>query len=151
MVFRVPTSTDQRQTTGTNIFQTDEFHSSGSSPIHSLIDFLTQSLVDKVNNETQNAERSTIAASKLPLLSRISSYHDIKRCPICDHEFLKTTNYFEISTHVERCLNPSDIDNSVPIEPKQNQCPYCNQQFPGDDEIYIQHLTECLNGHTNTF
>lgn len=57
----------------------------------------------------------------------------------------------EVYAHVENCLNSADNDNNVSTEPKQYECPNCHQFFPGNDEIYLQHLTECYNERIDRF
>jgi len=147
------TSTDRQQASGTNKLQnsTDEFHSPDASPIHSLTDFLTKPFVDTVGNQTQNEERPTVSVRTLPPISRLSSYADIKKCPICNHQFPRATGELEIYNHVESCLNSSVGGNNDPTQTNEYECPNCNQRFPDDDKVYLQHLTYCFNERTNTF
>ncbi len=150
VTLNVQDSPDQQQDSGTNKFQksTDEFHAPGVSSIHSMIDFLAKSLLDTGNNETQNEEKPIAAVrALLPALSRLSSYNDLKKCPICQYEFLKATTDSEIADHVEKCI----IDNNNPTEANQYSCPNCNEQISGNDKDYLQHLTDCFNERTNTF
>ncbi|CAF1473425.1 unnamed protein product [Adineta steineri] len=121
----------------------DEQHDSGTDTLQrSTNDFHS---LDTVNNDTHNEERLPFIASTLPPLSRISSYNDIKKCPICNYQFLSTANEFEIIHHVETCLSSAGIDDPVvPTAPKQYVCPNCSRQYQGNDEkAYLQHLTYC--------
>ncbi|CAF4075793.1 unnamed protein product [Rotaria sp. Silwood2] len=71
-----------------------------------------------------------------------SAPKEIKTCPVCNHEFLLTTNDEEVYDHIEKCLFPSAIST----EPKHYECPYCNRKLPGnDEEAYLQHLSDCIN------
>jgi hypothetical protein len=146
-------STDQPKASGTNKLQnkTDEFNSPGTSPIHSLTDFLTEPFVDTVDNETQNEERPIISVRTLPPLSRLSSYADIKKCPICSHEFRRATDELEIYIHVEACLTSPVSGNNDPTETNVYECPNCKQRFPDDDKVYLEHLTDCYNERTSIF
>lgn len=116
-----------------------------------MTDILPKSLVDIVKHETSNEERRVTPAKKLPSLTRLLSYNYFKKCPICDHEFLITTDDFEIYTHIENCIASSDIDHSVPPEPNQYICPKCKQQIANSDEVYLRHLSECYNKQDDTF
>ncbi|CAF1649343.1 unnamed protein product [Adineta ricciae] len=152
LVATIPSPVDEQHDSGTETLQrsTNEFRSLGTSSVHCLFDFfLTKSLVDTVNT----GERSTVITSTLPPLSRISSYNDIKKCPICNDEFSSTANEFEIIRHVESCLSTAGIEDpgAVP-QPKQYVCPYCSRQFQGNDEkAYHQHLAFCYTDYPENF
>jgi hypothetical protein len=118
---------------------------------HLLTDIFPKSLVDIVNHEKPNEERRVTPDKRLPSLTRLLSYNYFKKCPICDHEFLITTDDFEIYTHIENCIASSDTNHSVPSEPNQYICPICNQQIAHIDKVYLQHLNECYNKQTDTF
>ncbi|CAF1169100.1 unnamed protein product [Adineta ricciae] len=134
LVATIPSPVDEQHDSGTETLQrsTNEFRS-----------------LDTVNT----GERSTVITSTLPPLSRISSYNDIKKCPICNDEFSSTANEFEIIRHVESCLSTAGIEDpgAVP-QPKQYVCPYCSRQFQGNDEkAYHQHLAFCYTDYPENF
>ncbi|CAF1523482.1 unnamed protein product [Rotaria magnacalcarata] len=115
---------------GTNLLQTtnNRFH-----------------LRDPVNNEAQNEGRPTVTTNYLSPLSRKFSCTSDRKCPICNYQFHNTANEFEIITHVDRCFIEAGMDDLAPYpEPKQYECPKCNQQFPCDHEKeYREHLSDC--------
>ncbi|CAF3329484.1 unnamed protein product [Rotaria socialis] len=102
-------------------------------------------LRDPVNNEAQNGGRPTVTTNYLSPLSRKISCTNDRKCPICNYQFHKTANEFEIITHVDRCFIDAGMDDLAPCsEPEQYECPKCNQQFPSDREKeYREHLSDC--------
>ncbi|CAF1523468.1 unnamed protein product [Rotaria magnacalcarata] len=100
---------------------------------------------DPVNNEAQNEGRPTVTTNYLSPLSRKFSCTSDRKCPICNYQFHNTANEFEIITHVDRCFIEAGMDDLAPYpEPKQYECPKCNQQFPCDHEKeYREHLSDC--------
>jgi hypothetical protein len=127
---RPPIQTVNLQVRISNQNKTNEFH---------------LSLVGTVDN---NQKRPAVPARNPPLLSRISSYNDIKNCPICKYKFPRTATEFEIDEHMDECISAS---NNLSTRSEQHACPYCEQQFPANDKNYIQHLTDCLNERAHNF
>ncbi|CAF4364747.1 unnamed protein product [Rotaria sp. Silwood2] len=134
----IPIDADPQPCPGTNILQrtTDELRSPDTLGLHTLDNIITESLVDAFNNETQY-EKSPVP--------RQLSHNSKKRCPICNYEFLDTTDEVQIYTHVETCLISASMDDLGPFDgPRQFECPICNQQFSGnDDKAYREHLSDC--------
>ncbi|CAF2774227.1 unnamed protein product [Rotaria sp. Silwood2] len=134
----IPIDADPQPCPGTNILQrtTDELRSPDTLGLHTLDNIITESLVDAFNNDTQY-EKSPVP--------RQLSHNSKKRCPICNYEFLDTTDEVQIYTHVETCLISASMDDLGPFDgPRQFECPICNQQFSGnDDKAYREHLSDC--------
>lgn len=85
----------------------------------------------------------------LPMLSRLLSHNYFKKCPICSHQFNRRTDDIEIYAHVENCITSSEIADKNHPESNYHFCPNCKQKIPGNDVVYIEHLTECLNEHND--
>ncbi|CAF3569480.1 unnamed protein product [Rotaria sordida] len=134
--------------------KTLENHSPGTSPTQSLATLTLQSSQSINDNQTQQIEESQNKQIEDPELKHEEPHtptnipsisvspKETKKCPVCNHEFLLTTNDEEVYDHIEKCLFPS----SIGVEPKDYECPYCNRKLSGNDEVaYIQHLSDCIN------
>ncbi len=109
-----------------------------------MTDFLTKSLIGTVDIASPNEERPAITTLPRSPLTRLPSYNDVTKCPVCNYEFAKMADEFERNNHVESCLASADNNSS-------NECPNCNRHFPDNDHVYLEHLTACLNDRLDRF
>ncbi len=138
-------------------------HSPGASPTQSLntltLSTMTPTIIDPKTEEPDitvyKEEPKTPVDKGEPVVEKPHEPIDIpvpppapispievKKCPVCSHEFPPTSDDVEMYDHIEKCLFPS----GAAVEPKDYECPNCARKFPGnDDSTYLQHLSDCYN------
>lgn len=83
-----------------------------------------------------------------PRRSRVQSNNEVILCPLCKYQFPTGLDEFELDKHIEQCTN-----KSPPPSPDSDRykCPVCTEHLPPDDQVYIQHVSQCFNERHDRF
>ncbi|CAF2985623.1 unnamed protein product [Rotaria socialis] len=132
-------------------------HSPGTSPSQSLATLIPESFMQvQPANQTEQTKDTQeeiddmqepirdephVLPIDIPIVP-VAPPRELKKCPVCSHEFLLTTSDEDMYDHIETCLFPP----TARAEPTHYECPYCYKKLPGNNEsAYLQHLSDCIN------
>ncbi|CAM4773685.1 unnamed protein product [Rotaria magnacalcarata] len=149
--------TEQPASTDVSPIVTLDNHSPGISPSQPLATLIPESLLQvQPANQTEQIKDSQektddiqehirdephVPPIDVPIVP-VAPPRELKKCPVCSHEFLFTTSDEDMYDHIETCLFPPEAR----VEPTHYECPYCYKKLPGNDEpAYLQHLSDCIN------